>query len=682
LTRTLFARLGTLVWVILLGFVVALFVAAVPAVYLHLSTPPQTVADSLAGSGFTLGGYAAYMTGLQVLIGLGCLGAAVAIAWRRPRDAFVRLTTVFLALIGAANPPNLTALVDFNPNLEPLARLAQVLLLISLILFLFLFPDGLFKPAWARVAVLVDLVGLVVLTFVAGGSISDPPDVVALPIFAGLLGGGAVQVYRYMRTSNLAERQQTKWVVFAVALVVVGQLGFVILAPMLPSLVPPDLHATPYDPTNVTGVTLLYLVLSLSICLAILRYRLWDIDVLINRSLVYGVLSISLLGVYALAVVGVDAFLHTRASALGALIATCLVVVLVQPLHERLQRGVNRLLYGERDEPYGVLSRFGERLETSLAPDAVLPAIVHTVTEALKLPYAGLAVQGDAGFVEVARSGLPTPEALRIPLVFQHETVGELSLAARAPGETFSAADRQLLNALARQAAIAVHAVRLAADLERSRVRVVAAREEARRRLGSDLHDHLGHRMTGLLRIAETASNLLERDPRQARLELGDLTREARAAIRDVRELAHRLHPPELELLGLAGALRERAEQFAGNGLQVAVDAPDHLPAFTAAVEAAAYYIAQEALTNVHRHANATRCRVRLALVDDVLELDVIDDGRGVPANPASSSRGLGLRSMHERAAELGGYCRVEPTSGGGALVSARLPCAAGNHEQ
>jgi hypothetical protein len=315
---------------------------------------------------------------------------------------------VFLALIGAANPPNLFALVNLDPNLQLVARLAQVLLAASVILVLFLFPDGRFVPTWTRPAVLVGLVGLLFATFVFDGSYGNPPDAVGLLMFVGLIGCGAVQVYRYRRISGIGERQQTRWVVFGLGLVAIGQVALVLLASALPSVVPAELRATPFDPTSVTGSTLLYLVLASSICLAIMRYRLWDIDVLINRTLVYGALSVSLLGIYALVVAGADAFLYTRASPLVALIATCLVV-------ERLEKA-------------------------SQAPDAVLPAIVQTVTEALKLPYAALAVRGDDGLVVVAGTGTPAVEALRIPLVFHHDTVGELVLGARAPGETFSAA--------------------------------------------------------------------------------------------------------------------------------------------------------------------------------------------------------------------------------------------------
>ncbi len=182
-----------------------------------------------------------------------------------------------------------------------------------------------------------------------------------------------------------------------------------------------------------------------------------------------------------------------------SLVATGLVAVLFQPLRELLQRGVNRLLYGQRDEPYRVVSRLGQRLEATLAPEAVLPTIVETVAQALKLPYAAITWQQDGAVVNAATFGKAVDELLHLPLSYQSELIGELVLAPRGPGEFFTPADRALLSDLARQAGVAAHAVRLTADLQRltgelqqSRTELVTTREEERRRLRRDLHDGQG----------------------------------------------------------------------------------------------------------------------------------------------------------------------------------------------
>jgi signal transduction histidine kinase len=215
------------------------------------------------------------------------------------------------------------------------------------------------------------------------------------------------------------------------------------------------------------------------------------------------------------------------------------------------------------------------------------------------------------------------------------------------------------------------HAVRLTADLRRSRERLVAAREEERRRLRRDLHDGLGPQLASLTLKLDAARNLLAHDPAAADALLVELKDQTQTAIADIRRLVYDLRPPALDQLGLVPALREHAlTRKALNGLQIAVEASEPWPALPAAVEVAAYRIVLEALTNVERHARARRCVVRLTL-DDALQLEIADDGVGL--SPGYQA-GVGLTSMRERAAELGGSCTIESASDGGTRVLARLP--------
>jgi signal transduction histidine kinase len=353
-------------------------------------------------------------------------------------------------------------------------------------------------------------------------------------------------------------------------------------------------------------------------------------------------------------------------------LATGLVAVLFQPLRSRLQRGVNRLMYGERDDPYAVISRLGRRLEATLAPDRVLPTLVETIAQALKLPYVAILLKEGEGFTTTAAYGSPRGEPETLPLVYQREELGRLVLSPRAPGEGFSDADRRLLEDLARQAEVAVHAVRLTTDLQHSRERLVATREEERRRLRRDLHDGLGAQLAGLNVQAGTLRRLIPRDPDAADEVVVELRDELRSAIADIRRLVYDLRPPALDDLGLAEALRRLAERYGSEGeqLRVSVEAPEDLPGLPAAVEVAVYRIVQEALTNVARHARAHRCVVRLAVNEDAA-LEIVDDGVGIPAQ---RSAGVGLSSMHERASELGGSCVVHSVPKGGTQVLVRLP--------
>ena len=430
--------------------------------------------------------------------------------------------------------------------------------------------------------------------------------------------------------------------------------------------------------------TVLYLsllLIPLSIGVAILRYNLWDIDVVINRTLVYGALTASVVGLYVLVVGGLGELLQVPGNLIISLLATGVAAVLFQPLRERLQRWVNRLMYGERDDPYAVLSRLGSRLESTPAHDAVLPAVTRTVKEALKLPYAEIQLMREDGFESAAAAGDSVDQALHLPLVYGGETVGRLVLGPRAGEEEFSDTERRLLEDLAHQISASAHAalmtdeaLKLSADLQRSRERLVTTREEERRRLNRDLHDALGPMLGSLTLKLDVAGELLERDPIAARALLSELKSQAQSAVVDIRRLVYALRPPALDDLGLLGAIGETAAQYSTNGLHISIDAPGQLPPLPAAVEVAAYRIAQEALTNVVRHAQASECVVRLALDETVerLNLEIRDDGRGLPPE---RGRGVGVASMRERAAELGGECVVESLPAGGTRVRASLPC-------
>lgn len=420
---------------------------------------------------------------------------------------------------------------------------------------------------------------------------------------------------------------------------------------------------------------------------AILRHRLYDIDLVINRTLVYGALTAAVVSLYVLLIAIFSELFRMGAgnNLVVSLLATGLIAVLFQPLRQRLQRSVNRLMYGERDDPYAALSRLGRRLEATLEPGVVLPTIVETVAGALKIPYAAIALKEGDGFTTVATYGSPEGEPTILPLVRQDEMIGRLILSPRTPNEPFSPDDRRLLDDLARQAGAAIHAVRLTADLQRSRERLITAREEERRRLRRDLHDGLGPTLAGLALGLDVARKLTDREPEEASGLLFRLEEQTKATVADIRRLVYGLRPPALDDLGLVPAIRQQAEAFGfveiqegeqrdGPGPAFSLKAPKELPPLPAAVEVAAYRIAQEALTNVAQHARARTCRVRLAIDEGVLDLVVEDDGVGVQRN---RNAGVGLSSMRERAEELGGTCVVEAAPTGGTRVLARIPLPA-----
>jgi signal transduction histidine kinase len=287
------------------------------------------------------------------------------------------------------------------------------------------------------------------------------------------------------------------------------------------------------------------------------------------------------------------------------------------------------------------------------------------------VPYVAVELIDEEGSHVAASLGSAKGGEERVPLHYRGELVGELTLGLRLGEGEFSPADRKLLGDLARQAGVAAHAVALTLALQRSRERIVTAREEERRRLRRDLHDGLGPALAGVALQLDAAATLVERDPTAVDEQLVRLRDQTQDVIADIRRLVYELRPPALDELGLLGALREQAARLDG-GLHVTVDGPDRLPELPAAVEVAAYRIGLEALTNVVRHANARACTVRLAANGTgALDLEIADDGNGLDPDRRA---GVGLGSMRERAAELGGTCTIEPRREGGTLVRAQLP--------
>jgi signal transduction histidine kinase len=247
-----------------------------------------------------------------------------------------------------------------------------------------------------------------------------------------------------------------------------------------------------------------------------------------------------------------------------------------------------------------------------------------------------------------------------------------LILAPRAEGESFSTADMNLLNIIAGQAGIAAYNLRLTKDLQHSREKLVTAQEEERRRLRRDLHDGVGPTLASLSQRIDTAAEMVNTNPQASVDLLKELKGQVKGSVAEIRRLVYALRPPVLDEFGLVTAIREHVAPYTGpNGLQITFDVTDPMPPLPAAVEVAAYRIALEAFTNIVNHAEAKSCHITLKIENNSLLIEVSDDGKGLPPN---NRAGVGLTSMHERAAELGGEFLVENHPTGGTNVRARLP--------
>lgn len=654
-------------WAVLAVPLLGLFALSVPAVYASKLDPTPAVRVGLEQLGLSVTWYASWWSTILLAFGAVCFGVATLIVARRPREWAAWFAALFLITLGAANAPNMEALVRQRPDLESAATVAFQLLLTCLLLFLFTFPDGRFQPRWSWVPLVGAMAGLVA----ARGSVANPvTEALLLALLVGLGAGVAAQIHRYRRRSTPEQRQQTRWVTLAIAVAVVMQLAFPLLE-AVPALARPGVGAALLDMASPLGISIGFSLIPLALAVALLRAGLWGLDVVVNRALVYGAVTVSLLALYVGVATGLGRSLGAPGDAGGALFGAAVVALAFAPLRDRIQRGVNRLMYGQRDEPYQVLSALGQRLEATIAPSAVLQTIVDSVSAALKSPYVAIAVQRGRLLQVTADRGLADADSVVVPLIHLHQTVGELRVAPRSPSESFNPADRALLDDLARQAGAAVHAFHLTEELQHSRERLVTAREEERRRLRRDLHDGLGPALASMMLQAETACELLAEQPGVATSILSDLVVQLHSSTADVRRLVYDLRPPALDDLGLVEALRTFLGRSRSSQLDLDLDLTDSLPVLSAAAEVAIYRIVQEAVVNVLRHAGATSCVVRLRTEDRGVVVEVDDDGVGLGLQV---TEGVGLRSMRERAAELGGTCSVTGRLGAGTTVRVYLP--------
>ena len=634
----------------------------------HYQAIGPAEADALAGWGLSTPAYALYMLGVSVLpvVVFAALGfVMLARLYPQPRSYLYALMPLTMPVLAITN---FDVVIAAYPGLTTPSHLMVILGHLLLVTFALISPRGRFEPRWtAALPVVAATIG-VYSSFLADHVTLPVP----MPYMLLLLAVSAVIVYRYRRLFNATERRQVKWVVLGLLVFFAGvplwTYTFEIAAP------PPGQDTLLTLLGGWSLVMLSTLVLPATIFIAILRHGLWDIDLILNRTLVYGGLTAGIIALYALVVGGLGALFQTRGNLLLTLLATGLIAVLFQPARERLQRAVNRLMFGERDAPYAVLSRLGRQLQETAMPEQGLAAVAVSITQGLKLPYAAIEVETtDGEYRPVAADGRRPARLEAWPLRYQGQVIGRLLVAPRSPGEAFTGRETQLLADIASQAGAAAYAARLTAALQRSRERLVLAREEERRRIRRDLHDELGPALASQTFKLDAAIDLLDSDPAAAGALLQTLKQRNQALVGDIRRLVHELRPPALDELGLRGALSAHFGQALAPVVTVTA-APDPLPPLPAAVEVAAYRIALEAVNNVLRHAQARACAVALVTGDAELTLTVTDDGVGLPAAPA---RGIGLRSMQERAEEVGGTLAVDSPTDGGVQVTARLPLIA-----
>jgi signal transduction histidine kinase len=638
-----------------------------------------------------------------IFLGMASVGALV--ASRQPRNA---TGWIFLAIgLAAGIAFGASEYADYalrtRPGSLPGAEYAawasdwiwSILIALPITFLPLLFPDGhLPSRRWRPFAwICACFIAFALIVFildpgrVGPSGTTNPFGVEAVrPVAAFLDGPGyavvlvlgvisvASLIIRYRRADE-AQRQQIKWFVFGVAILA----AYFVIDGILIAL-----GVGPGRIVETVASAVAFLALPLGAGIGMLRYRLYDIDLVINRTVLYGVLAVFISGVYVAIVVGVGALVGSRGNLFLSIVATAIVALAFQPVRQWARHVANRLVYGKRATPYEVLSEFSEHLGDAYSTDAVLPRMAGMIGEATGAERAAVWVRVGDEFRETA--GWPEERGAMRSLRAEGDELpefpdGERAFAVRHQGEllgtlsvstsrreSLNPTQQKLIEDLAGQAGLILRNVRLIEELRASRQRLVTAQDEERRRLERNIHDGAQQQLVALAVKVRLARTLAAKDAERAQSLLEELQGETQEALENLRDLARGIYPPLLADQGLASALQAQARKVP---FPVRVES-NGIGRYSAETEATAYFCVLEALQNATKYAEASSATIRLGREDGHLLFSVADDGRGF--DPEMTSPGSGLQNMTDRVEALGGSLAVESTPGHGTTVTGRIP--------
>ena len=570
-------------------------------------------------------------------------------------------------------------------------------------LLLLLFPTGhLLSPRWRPVLwLLVVGVALSMAGFAVKPGPIEPITGLRLPnplgleswrgvlstalvgsAWAAVIGGAAclVALVLRFRRGTREERQQIKWLGYAA-----GAAAGVILW-VFGSLVVCQCDNPPGgDASFIVLMSVLTFGIPGAVGVAVLKYRLYDIDVIIRKTILYAVLAGFFTLVYLAVVVGVGVMVGTPSNTFLTMLAAVIVAVAFQPARRRATHLANRLVYGKRATPYEVLSEFAERMVGTHAAEEILPRMAQILAEGTGARRATVWLKvGDelhpaaswpsadgspAGPVGIRGEDLPEISGVDQTLPVRHhgELLGALAVA-MPPSEPITPTQHKLLAGLASQAGLVLRNAKLIEELRASRTRLVAAQDQERRRLERNLHDGAQQQLVALAVKVRLAQTVVARDPQRTEAILSEVQSDAQDALENLRDLARGIYPPLLADQGLLAALQAQARKVP---VPVTVEAV-LVGRYPQEAEAAVYFCCLEALQNVAKYADASSARVTLAADDGHLTFEVSDDGRGFEA--IKTPMGSGMQNMADRLAALGGSIEVHSEPGAGTTVRGRIP--------
>ena len=572
---------------------------------------------------------------------------------------------------------------------------------IGLLLVFLLFPDGRpLSPRWRWVGLVgapCSAVGYIGHFFITppprGSSLREIetfplPPAVEVVTYIGVFAvvAAAVSFLIRLHRSRGDERRQLRWLAFS---------AIVLLLTIALNIAVDDFGSEPKVPVwSRVAISSFFVGLAfvpIAAMVGILKYRLYDIDVVINKAVVYGVLGAFIAAVYVGIVVGIGALVGGGDRPVLSLIATAIIAVAFQPLRERVQRVANRFVYGERATPYEVLSDLSERMSEAMSVDEVLPRMAEAAARAVGADVARVTVVlpggGERAVTWPADDATLADARLVAEVLHQESPVGRIAVS-RASGERFAPSEVALLEDLASQAGAALYNVGLTAQLQaqlehlsmqaeevrRSRERIVTARDAERRRMERDIHDGAQQQLVALSVKLGVAQQLLDRDAERAAALLDELGVETTDALEGLRDLARGLFPPLLVEQGLVPALESHVTK---HRLPAIVHASAALAGqrFPEQIEVAIYFCCLEALQNASKHAPDAPITIDVALEGGALTFAVRDEGPGY--DPEVVTRGAGLQNMEDRLEALGGPLVIDRAPGHGTTVRGRVPARA-----
>jgi signal transduction histidine kinase len=635
------------------------------------------------------------------IIAMGVIGAVLSsrapsnpIGWLFQGTAFCVALAVSTSQYAIRSVTDLTGL-PAGPALAMVSQVVVPAIGASVLAIFLLFPDGrVLTPRWRPALwLLITGAGLGAVVSVLGQPrtqlksryyVENPFAILPRPVWAvaativGLmiaLGGvpALVSMIVRFRRSRGEERQQMRWLAAAAALLLLSIVALVVTG----IFAGPDGTSPANDAAAVAMILVAAVGLPLAGAIAILRYRLYDLDLVIQKAAVYTIVAIVLTVVYAAALA------IAALSFLGSVAAVVLFVLTFNPVRRRAQRVAERIVYGTRATPFEVLSEFSERVGETYSIDEVLPRMAQLLAASIGATEVRVWLRREGtlapvsawpeGLEDVGPVGItgdelpPAAGASSFPVTHQGELLGAITL--RVPAnDPMNATKERLVTGLASQAGLALRNVRLVEDLRASRRRIVSAQDERAKRLERDIHDGAQQQLVALAVKLRLADTMVDRDAGAAHELLGQLQAEAGDALENLRDLARGIYPPLLADKGLPAALDGQVRK---SPVPVTLDA-DGVGRYAPEVEAAVYFCSLEALNNIAKYASASRVEVRLAQSNGNLMFEIRDDGAGFEA--ATAAHGTGLQGMADRLEAIGGSLTVTSAPGAGTTVSGQVP--------